>query len=433
MNIVVSPEDDVEIRRIRLRNDSSVCRSLEVTSYIEVALAPPVDDASHPALSKIFVETEIDRANNAIFCTRRARLQVQSPSCFHVMQVYGGGNGEAGASAVGGTGASATGGAAAGASFETDRLGFIGRGHTLGQPKAVIMGGELANRAGSVVDPVMVIRYSVTLGPGEEIIIDLLLGVGEDRVACGSLIQKYRDRSRVDYVFHLAVEHTRAICKRLKVNEPDIQLFARLAGFVLFANDQWPAGPETKVRNRLGQSSLWSYSLSGDLPIVLLRIDSLQQIEVATACDRVTAHNFRALRRLRDVPKRRDVRQCAPPCRRCERWLQRAESRRSDRSCGGDTCRIDRGGETSACGPRRLTRRPPVFALCSPDGCRQCLSPRTARRHPCQSAARADRLLSGRRLPGAPVQRRAHLCRRRACDILRSGQHRGSRTLRQLA
>ena len=120
---------------------------------------------------------------------------------------------------------------------------------------------------------------------------------------------------------------------------------------------------------------------------------------MATACDRVTAHNFRALRRLRDVPKRRDVRQCAPPCRRCERWLQRAESRRSDRSCGGDTCRIDRGGETSACGPRRLTRRPQVFALCSSDGRRQRICPRTARRHPRQPAAGADRLLSGRRLP----------------------------------
>jgi hypothetical protein len=145
---------------------------------------------------------------------------------------------------------------------------------------------------------------------------------------------------------------------------------------------------------------------------------------MAPARAREAAHNSRAPRR-RDVPGRCQVRQrihCAKDARDSLSGPKASVAA----AHGSDSCRTDQGGQAIFVRIRRLTRRPPMFVLCSYNGCRQCISPRAARRHPRQSAAPADRLLSCRRLPCTPVQRRAHLCRGRACNILRTGQHRGS-------
>ncbi len=72
--IVVSPEDDIELRRLRITNRSRTRRTIDVTSYAEVALAPPAADALHPAFCNLFVQTEIVPQRQAILCTRRPAL-----------------------------------------------------------------------------------------------------------------------------------------------------------------------------------------------------------------------------------------------------------------------------------------------------------------------------------------------------------------------
>ena len=114
--IAVSPEDDIELRRVRVTNRARTRRSIDVTSYAEVVLAPPAADALHPAFSNLFVQTEIIRRQRAILCTRRPRSQgEQTPWMFHLMAVHGADVGEV--------------------SYETDRLQFIGRGKTVVDPK----------------------------------------------------------------------------------------------------------------------------------------------------------------------------------------------------------------------------------------------------------------------------------------------------------
>ncbi|HET9652412.1 MAG TPA: glucoamylase family protein, partial [Usitatibacter sp.] len=116
--IVVSPEDDIELRRVRVTNRSRRPREIEVTSYAEVVLAPPADDAQHPAFSNLFVRTEILEGCEAILCTRRARSAEEAvPWMFHLMAVHGAGS--------------------AGGSCETDRARFIGRTGTLAAPRAM--------------------------------------------------------------------------------------------------------------------------------------------------------------------------------------------------------------------------------------------------------------------------------------------------------
>ncbi|MDQ2990660.1 MAG: cyclic beta 1-2 glucan synthetase, partial [Pseudomonadota bacterium] len=89
--MVVSPEDDIELRRTRITNKSSVRRTIEFTSFAEVVMAPAAADAAHPAFQKLFVQTEILRNENAILCTRRPRTKDEHmPWLLNLMTVHDG-------------------------------------------------------------------------------------------------------------------------------------------------------------------------------------------------------------------------------------------------------------------------------------------------------------------------------------------------------
>ncbi|HWA39624.1 MAG TPA: glucoamylase family protein [Burkholderiales bacterium] len=161
--IVVSPEDDIELRRLRITNRGKARRTVEVTSYAEVVLAPPAADALHPAFSNLFVQTEIAAGRQAILCTRRPRsVGEQAPWMFHALAVHGAECGEV--------------------SYETDRARFIGRGRTLAAPQAM-QDAALSGSQGSVLDPVVAIRRCIHLEPEQSATIDMVSGMGESRVA----------------------------------------------------------------------------------------------------------------------------------------------------------------------------------------------------------------------------------------------------------
>jgi cyclic beta-1,2-glucan synthetase len=275
--IAVSPEDDIELRRIRITNRSRTRREIEITSYAEIVLAPPAADALHPAFSNLFVQTEILRPQRAILCTRRPRsLDEPTPWMFHLMAVHGGAIGDI--------------------SYETDRLRFIGRGNTLAEPHAMTNSAALSGSEGSVLDPIVSIRYRITLDPEESATINMVSGIGETREACLGLIGKYKDRRLADRVFDLAWTHSQVILRQINATEADAQLFGRLAGSVLYANASLRADPGLLIKNRRGQSGLWGYSISGDLPIVLLQIGDPAHIELARQL--VQAHAYWRLKGL---------------------------------------------------------------------------------------------------------------------------------------
>ena len=275
--IVVSPEDDVELRRIRVTNRSRRKRELEVTSYAEVVLAPPATDALHPAFSNLFVQTEILRPQRAILCTRRPRSKNEPVAwMLHLMAVHGARTGEV--------------------SYETDRMRFIGRGNTLAFPQALRSPEALSGSDGSVLDPIVAIRYRIMLDPGKTAKIDMVTGVGETRDTALSLVEKYQDRRLADRVFDLAWTHSKAILQQLNITEADAQLYGRLAGSVIYANSSLRADPSLLIKNTRGQSDLWGYTISGDLPIVLLQIKDLSNIELVRQL--VQAHAYWRLKGL---------------------------------------------------------------------------------------------------------------------------------------
>ena len=259
--IAVSPEDDIELRRISITNTSRSRKTIEVTSYAEVVLTSAAADALHPAFSNLFVQTEILREQQAIVCTRRPRSREERPPWLcHLMAVHGAPAEEA--------------------SYETDRMRFLGRGNTVANPQAMTGAAGLSNSEGAVLDPIVAIRRQITLDGGESVTVDIVTGIAETREASLLLVEKYHDRRLADRVFELAWTHSQVLLRQINATEADAQLYGQLAGAIVYANAALRANPAVLARNRRGQSGLWSYSISGDLPIVLLQIADAANIEL---------------------------------------------------------------------------------------------------------------------------------------------------------
>ncbi len=274
--IAVSLEDDIELRRVRITNRARTRRAIDVTSYAEVVLAPPAADALHPAFSNLFVQTEILHRQQAILCTRRPRSQAeQAPWMSHLMTVHGAQIEDV--------------------SYETDRMQFIGRGNTVANPQAMVgdagfFTGALSGSEGSVLDPIVAIRHRITLDPEKSATINIISGISETRDAALRLVEKYQDRRLADRVFDLAWTHGQVLLRQINASQADAQLYGRLAGSIIYANASLRADSSVILKNHRGQSGLWGYTISGDLPIVLLRIEDPANIDLVRQL--VQAHAY---------------------------------------------------------------------------------------------------------------------------------------------
>jgi len=270
-DVCVSPEDDVELRRITITNRSSKVREIELTSYAEVVLAFPAADAAHPAFSNLFVQTEFVRESSAILCTRRARSPEENPPwLLHLMVGQEGQQGDL--------------------SCETDRVRFVGRGGTLANPAAMRTSAPLSNTVGSVLDPIISLRRTVVLPPNETAIIDLVLGVTESREAALAQVEKYQSARMAERAFDLAWTHSQVTLRQLNATEGEAQLYGRMASALIYADPARRANAAVLRSNRRGQSGLWSYSISGDAPLVILRISDPEKIEIVQQL--IHAHSY---------------------------------------------------------------------------------------------------------------------------------------------
>jgi cyclic beta-1,2-glucan synthetase len=276
VEISVSPEDDLELRRISLTNRGLTSRTIELTTYAEVVIAGAAADAAHPAFSNLFVQTEILHAHHAIACTRRPRSAAERPPwMIHMTTVHGTSAGDV--------------------SYETSRPAFLGRGRSAADPIAMHCD-ALSNSEGSVLDPIVAIRNRVVLAPDETARIHVVTGVAETRPGALELLEKYADRHAADRVFELSWTHSQVVQRRFEASSAEIQLYERLASNVLYANPALRAPSSLIARNRGGQSGLWAYGISGDLPIALVRIADVAHIDLVRQL--VKAHMYWRLKGL---------------------------------------------------------------------------------------------------------------------------------------
>ncbi len=243
----VAPEDDVELRRVAVSNHSSRARELEFTTYLELALAPHRADTAHPAFSKLFIETE-SLGNGVLIAHRRPRSPDEAP--IWAAHMLTGATGEV--------------------EFETDRARFLGRGNTPENPEA--LGRALGGSAGAVLDPVFSLRFRARVAPRGRIDFVLLTMAAASREALLAMIETYRSRESAGRVFEMAWIRAQLEMRYLRIRPGAARSFEELAGRLLYPVAALRASPQRLARNRLGQTSLWAYGISGDLPILAVTV-----------------------------------------------------------------------------------------------------------------------------------------------------------------
>ncbi|MBC8073262.1 MAG: cyclic beta 1-2 glucan synthetase, partial [Deltaproteobacteria bacterium] len=270
VEISVSSEDDVELRRVSVTNHGRTVRNIELTSYAEIVLNSAAADSAHAAFSNLFVQTELVPERGAILCTRRPRsAHERSPWMFHLMTVSGG--------------------AAGAPSFESSRAAFIGRNRSLADPLAM-HNAALGNSAGAVLDPIVAIRNQVVIEPHATARLQIFNGIAQTREAALALVERYTDQHLADRLLELSFTHSQVEQRRVGVAEHEAQLYDRLAGSILYLDPRLRAPRGVIARNVRGQAALWAYGISGDLPIVLVRISDLAHIELVRQS--VLAHAY---------------------------------------------------------------------------------------------------------------------------------------------
>ena len=274
VDIAVAVEDDAELRRMRIVNRSLRTRNLELTSYLELALAPHAADKAHPAFSKMFVETECPEPG-VLIAHRRPRAPGESPIwAAHILvgvEMF------------------------TGIQYETDRAKFLGRGRTPENPGTLRT--RLSGSAGTVVDPIFSLRCRLSLDPRERQELTFVTVAASTREAVLALALKYRGAGAVSRAFEMAWTGTQLEFRFLGIGPGAAHRFQELASQLIYPNPRLRPPADRLARNRLGQDGLWAYGISGDLPIVAITLSDARHLSLVREV--LVAHAYWRLRGFR--------------------------------------------------------------------------------------------------------------------------------------
>jgi cyclic beta-1,2-glucan synthetase len=277
LEVVVSSEDDAEVRRVSITNLGSQARDIEFTSYAEIVLAPKVADDAHPAFSKLFVETEFVAEAGTILATRRLRSPADPQAwAAHLAVVEGKTTGDV--------------------QFETDRARFLGRGQGLRSPAAILRSTSLSNTAGAVLDPIFSLRCRVRVPPRATASVAFWTLIGPSRDEVLDLVDKHHTVMAFDRATTLAWTQAQVQLRHLGIGAGDAHLYQRLANRVLYADPTLRPPAEVLKRGGGAASRLWPHGISGDLPIVLARIDQTGDHDIVRQL--LLAHEYWRMKQL---------------------------------------------------------------------------------------------------------------------------------------
>ncbi|WP_440998798.1 GH36-type glycosyl hydrolase domain-containing protein [Fodinibius sp. SL11] len=273
MEICVSPEDNIELRKITLTNYSDRKRQIEITSYAEVVLNTQQADRAHPAFSNLFVQTEYLHQHHSILAKRRPRAEDEDP-IWLVHTIASEGTDQHNEDLQ----------------IETDRGQFIGRNRSMQNPQALDQGARLSGTVGNVKDPIVSIRRVITLNPGEKRNITFGLGRVANREEAVAMGDEYDNPYATDRVFELASIYGNVELEHVGLSGEQAQYIQHLTGYLIYNCEVLRADEGTLTQNKKTQSSLWAHGISGDVPILVYHIDDKKYMREVTVL--LKAHHF---------------------------------------------------------------------------------------------------------------------------------------------
>ena len=254
LEVIAATEGNADGRRLTLRNRSGSDKTIEVTSYGEIVLDSPASDRAHPAFSKMFVQTEI-REGGALIAAQRRPRDPKGTAVYMAHLVAG-----------------PEGAITPPAEAETDRRAFIGRGRTLANAAAFDPGASLGGSHGHTLDPIFAIRRRVRVPAGKSVSLTFWTLIAETAEDRDRMAAHYARPAVFEHELRLAWTYSQVQLHHQSVTLDEAKLFRAYAARLIWPDLRMAATP--RRRTELGpQSDLWPMGISGDDPILLLRID----------------------------------------------------------------------------------------------------------------------------------------------------------------
>lgn len=254
--VSLSPNYDIEIRKVTLTNNGKDLKQIEITSYMEVVGDSFLAELSHPAYNKLFIESEFIEEHDIFLSRRRSNHEGSNPYLMHMFK-----SGVKPIKKV---------------EYENDRLKFIGRNHTLQNPVAVVNSLLFSNRAGFCNDPIMSLRVNITLEEGESACVFFITGVCKSKEEAMEISETLSIDYRIDDMVEKYRLQKDIELKYLDITRTQLNAFQDLISPLFYPTSVYRGPSEQIRRNWKNQSFLWKFGVSGDRPIMLLRVKSVE-------------------------------------------------------------------------------------------------------------------------------------------------------------
>lgn len=259
--VIVATGDNVEIRRITVKNNSDKAVTLALTSYFEVVLAAQNTDVAHPAFSNLFIETDYLADKHCLRALRRPRSDQEDQKWLANALVSKD-------KPIGNV------------QVETDRNQWMGRGHDLKSASALCDDKPLSNTTGPVLDPCMSHQIHFKLEAGKTNEISFVSAISENEEVLMSLIDKYNTLETIEAAFQLAKIRSQMETRYLNLEANEIDLYQDMLSDLLFNGLTREKYQDILLKNTRGQSDLWKYGISGDHAQVLVLLHSTTSTQI---------------------------------------------------------------------------------------------------------------------------------------------------------
>jgi cyclic beta-1,2-glucan synthetase len=272
LEVGVAPSDDTEIRRISITNHGTSHRRLMLSSYAEVILADQSTDRRHPAFNKMFIESEFLPDLNTLLFRRRPRSSDEDPLFLAHFLILD-------------SRRSLT------KAHETDRLKFLGRGRNIHNPIAFDLPGEgLTATTGATLDPVMALGQLIELKPSESAQLAWITIAASTREEVLTLVDRYRSWPILSRAFDRARSQSEFDLRQAGTTTSELENMYQMLSSLFYPHPSLRAEPGRLAANSKGQSGLWPYTISGDYPILLVKIENDEETQLVN--DVLRAHAY---------------------------------------------------------------------------------------------------------------------------------------------
>jgi hypothetical protein len=255
--VSLDPNHNIEIRKVSLTNNEKEEKLFEITSYMEVVGDTHLAELSHPAFNKLFIESEFIEEQSIFLSRRRSNKEGSNPYLMHMVR-----SGVKFLRQV---------------EYENDRLKFIGRNNTLENPEVVVKSIALSNRSGFCNDPIMSLRVTISLKAGETACVSFITGVCQSKEEAIKIGEELSIAYRIDDIFEKFRLQKDIELKYLEISRAQINAFQDLISPIFYPSGEYRGSYENIRRNFKNQSFLWRFGVSGDNPIMLLLVKSVDE------------------------------------------------------------------------------------------------------------------------------------------------------------